>query len=115
MSKFDLSILILGMGQGVHFEFNPNSRMARYRVTSEFDYKIENKHQLENWKTKRSTLVPYRLPGSTEEVNESHVEIDDLENLQDEEEKSKIHASLHKCPRKPCISQFVRASRLQAH
>ena len=83
--------------------------MSSYQVTTECDYKIENQDQLENWKTIRSTLVPYQLPGETKQVRESQVDIDDIENLEESTDE------LHKCPRRPCISSFVRPERLEAH
>ena len=84
--------------------------MANYQVTTEFVHKIVNEDQLESWKTKKSTLLPFQLPGHTERVKQNQVEIDDIENSEDDSS-----GLLHKCPRRPCVSQFIKPERLEAH
>ena len=83
--------------------------MTGYKVGTEFNHDIVNIHQLENWRTKRHTLNPYHIPGETEDVKAQDAEIEDSDNL------DKSYGQLHKCSRKPCISQFIRSERLDSH
>ena len=101
-----------GVGNGKLIDFTGEA-MANFKVETEYMGKIENEEKLDNFRSGRSTQLPYKRPGDTEVVKESESEIEDKENI--DSASYQQNGLLHQCPRSPCVAQFIRSDRLDVH
>lgn len=99
-------------GSGKWIEFR-GTAMEHFEVKTKFNCDIEDEDKLVNWKSQRSTLLPYKKPGQQEEQKESTSEIEDIENLTNTDISQQ--GTLFRCPRSPCVAQFIRSDRRDAH
>jgi hypothetical protein len=101
-----------GIGNGKLIDFT-GAPMANFKVETHYVNKIQNEEKLDNFRSGRSTQLPYKRPGDTEVVKESDSEIEDKENI--DSASFQQNGLLHQCPRSPCVSQFIRSDRLDVH
>ena len=84
-----------GVGNGKLIDFT-GAAMANFKVETKYLAKIENEEALNDFRSGRSTQLPYKRPGDTEVVKESESEIEDKENI----DSASYHQNglLHQCP-----------------
>ena len=99
-------------GSGKWIDFR-GTAMGHFVVGTAFNCDIEDEDKLVNWKSQRSTLLPYKKPGQQEEQKESPSEIEDIENLPNIDLSQQ--GTLFPRPRSPCVAQFIRSDRRDAH
>ena len=103
---------VAGIGVGSYILQNDDERLVNFKIDCEYDYEIVNLDQLENFRPKRSTVLPLKMPGEVE-VTDSY-EYDD----EDEEEVDYIESNtgaIFSCPTPNCMSQFLRYDGLEKH
>ena len=102
-----------GYGTGKNIDFR-NTAVEHFRVKTEFHpCDIMDEEKLDNWRSPRSTLIPFKMPGQKEDQKENESEIEDVDNVKTADVSQQ--GTLYRCPQSPCVAHFIRSDRLDVH
>ena len=101
-----------GYGTGKNIDFR-NTAVENFRVVTEFTGDVMDKEKLDNWRSSRSTLIPFKMPGQKEDEKENEAEIEDA----DENRTADVsqQGTLYRCSHTPCVAHFIRSDRRDVH
>ena len=101
-----------GYGTGKNIDFR-NTAVEHFRVKTEFNCDIMDEEKLDNWRSPRSTLIPFKMPGQKEDQNENESEIEDVDNVKTADVAQQ--GTLYRCSQSPCVAHFIRSDRRDIH
>ena len=101
-----------GYGTGKNIDFR-NTANEHFRVKTEFKGDIMDEEKLDNWRSPRSTLIPFKKPGQKEDQKENESEIEDVDNLKTADVSQQ--GTLYRCSQSPCVAHFIRSDRRDVH
>ena len=88
-----------GYGTGKNIDFQ-NTAVEHFRVKTEFHpCDIMDEEKLDNWRSPRSTLIPFKMPGQKEDQKENESEIEDVDNVKTADVSQQ--GTLYRCPQSP--------------
>ena len=101
-----------GYGTGKNIDFR-NTAVEHFRVKTEFNCDIMDEEKLDNWRSPRSTLIPFKMPGQKEDQKENESEIEDVDNVKTADVSQQ--GTLYRCSQSPCVAHFIRSDRRDVH